>query len=58
MEAKVQLKDLLLERDELRVKVQEQSSRVDQLSQAVQEGKTAERLLEQRAKQLEVRRRG
>lgn len=58
MEAKVQLKDLLLERDQLRVKVQEQNSRVDQLSQALQEGKTAERLLEQRAKQLEVRGRG
>lgn len=55
VEAKVQLKDLLLERDQLRGKVQEQSSRVDQLNQAVQEGKTAERLLEQRAKQLEVR---
>ncbi|XP_075883459.1 cingulin-like protein 1 [Nelusetta ayraudi] len=53
VEAKVQLKDLLLERDQLRGKVQEQSSRVDQLNQAVQEGKTAERLLEQRAKQLE-----
>lgn len=57
-EANVQLKDLLLERDRLRARVQEQSSRVDQLSQAVLEGKTAERLLEQRAKQLEVRGRG
>lgn len=53
-EERVQLKDLLLERDRLRAKVQEQSSRVDQLNQAVLEGKTAERLLEQRAKQLEV----
>lgn len=55
VEANVQLKDLLLERDRLRAKVQEQSSRVDQLSQAVMEGKTSERLLEQRTKQLEVR---
>lgn len=54
-EAKVQLKDLLQERDQLKAKVQEQSSRVDQLSQSLQEGQTAERLLEQRAKQLEVR---
>lgn len=55
VEAKVQLKDLILERDQLRGKVQEQSSKVDQLSQAIQECKTTERLLEQRAKQLEVR---
>lgn len=54
VEAKVQLKDLILERDQLRGKVQEQSSKVDQLSQAIQECKTTERLLEQRAKQLEV----
>lgn len=55
VEVKVQLKDLILERDQLRGKVQEQSSKVDQLSQAIQECKTTERLLEQRAKQLEVR---
>lgn len=54
-EAKVQLKDVILERDQLRGKVQEQNSKVDQLSQAIQECKTTERLLEQRAKQLEVR---
>lgn len=54
VEAKVQLKDLILERDQLRGKVQEQSGKVDQLSQAIQECKTTERLLEQRAKQLEV----
>lgn len=55
VEAKVQLKDLILERDQLRGTVQEQSSKVDQLSQAIQECRTTERLLEQRAKQLEVR---
>lgn len=54
-EAKVQLKDVILERDQLRGKVQEQNNKVDQLSQAIQECKTTERLLEQRAKQLEVR---
>lgn len=53
--AKVQLKDLILERDQLRGKMQEQSSKVDQLNQAIQECKTTERLLEQRAKQLEVK---
>lgn len=53
--AKVQLKDLILERDQLRGKMQEQNSKVDQLNQAIQECKTTERLLEQRAKQLEVR---
>ena len=53
--AKVQLKDLNLERDQLRGKVQEQSSKLDQLNQVIQECKTAERQLEQRAKQLEVR---
>lgn len=52
--AKVQLKELSQERDQLRGKVQEQNNKVDQLSQAVQECKTTERLLEQRAKQLEV----
>lgn len=51
----MQLKDLILERDQLRGRVQEQSGKVDQLSQAIQECKTTERLLEQRAKQLEVR---
>lgn len=53
--AKVQLKDLILERDQLRGKMQEQSSKVDQLNQAIQECKTTDRLLEQRAKQLEVK---
>lgn len=53
--AKVQLKDLNLERDQLRGKVQEQNNKLDQLNQAIQECKTAERQLEQRAKQLEVR---
>lgn len=51
----MQLKDVILERDQLRGKVQEQSNKVDQLNQAIQECKTTERLLEQRAKQLEVR---
>lgn len=50
----MQLKDVIQERDQLRGKVQEQSTKVDQLSQAIQECKTTERLLEQRAKQLEV----
>lgn len=50
----MQLKELSQERDQLRGKVQEQSNKVDQLSQAIQEWKTTERLLEQRAKQLEV----
>lgn len=53
--ARVQLKDLILERDQLRGKMQEQSSKVDQLNQAIQECKTTDRLLEQRAKQLEVK---
>lgn len=52
--AKVQLKELTQERDQLRRKVQEQKNKVDQLSQAIQECKTTERLLDQRAKQLEV----
>lgn len=50
----MQLRELSQERDKLREKVQEQSSKVDQLSQAIQECKTTERLLEQKAKQLEV----
>lgn len=53
--AKVQLKDLSQERDQLRGKVQELNNKMDQLSQTIQESKTKERLLEQRAKQLEVR---
>ncbi len=52
--AKVQLKDLSQERDQLRGKVQELNNKVDQLSRAIQECQTTERLLEQRAKQLEV----
>lgn len=52
--AKVQLKELSQERDQLRGKVQELNNKVDQLSHAIQECKTTERLLEQRAKQLEV----
>ncbi|XP_024912124.1 cingulin-like protein 1 [Cynoglossus semilaevis] len=51
--AKVQLKDLSQERDQLRGKVQDLNKKVDQLSQAIQEGRTTERLLEQRARQLE-----
>lgn len=47
--------ELVLQRDQLKGKVQEQKLKVDQLNQAVQELKTTERLLEQRAKQLEVR---
>lgn len=34
--------------------MQEQNYKVDQLNQAIQECKSTERLLEQRAKQLEV----
>uniref|UniRef100_A0A8C9Y6B5 Myosin tail domain-containing protein n=1 Tax=Sander lucioperca TaxID=283035 RepID=A0A8C9Y6B5_SANLU len=51
--AKVQLKELSQERDQLRGKVQELNNKVDQLSQAIQESKATERLLEQREKQLE-----
>ncbi|XP_051238396.1 cingulin-like protein 1 isoform X2 [Dicentrarchus labrax] len=51
--AKVQLKELSQERDQLRGKVQELNNKVDQLNQAIHECKTTERLLEQRAKQLE-----
>lgn len=52
--AKVQLKELSKERDQLRGKVQELNNKVDQLTQTIQESKTTERLLEQRAKQVEV----
>lgn len=55
LSANSQLKDLTLQRDQLKGKVQEQNLKVDQLNQVVQELKTTERLLEQRAKQLEVR---
>lgn len=55
--AKAQLKELSLERDQLRGKVQDLNNKVDQLSQTIQEYKTTERLLEQRAQQLEVGRR-
>lgn len=48
------MKDLVLQRDQLKGKVQEQNLKVDQLNQAIQELRTTERLLEQRAKQLEV----
>ncbi|XP_029378472.1 cingulin-like protein 1 isoform X1 [Echeneis naucrates] len=51
--AKVHLKELSQERDQLKGKVQELNKKVDQLNQAIQEAKTTERLLEQRAKQLE-----
>lgn len=52
--SKVQLKELSQDRDQMRAKVQELNKKVDHLNQAVQEAKTTERLLEQRAKQLEV----
>lgn len=55
--AKVQLKELSQERDQLRGKVQELNNKLEQLNQVIQEYKTTERQLEQRAKQLEVRRR-
>ncbi|XP_017261044.1 cingulin-like protein 1 [Kryptolebias marmoratus] len=51
--AKVQLKELIQERDHLKGKVRELNNKVEQLSQAIQEFKTTERLMEQRAKQLE-----
>ncbi|XP_054475911.1 cingulin-like protein 1 [Anoplopoma fimbria] len=51
--AKVQLKELSQDRDQLRGKVQELNNKVDQLSLTIQECKATERLLEQRAKQLE-----
>lgn len=50
----MQLTELSQERDQLRGKVQELSNKVDQLSQTIQECRATERLLEQRAKQLEV----
>lgn len=52
--ANEQLEDLSQDRDQLRWKVQELNNKVDQLSQTIQESKATERLLEQRAKQLEV----
>lgn len=58
LSANSQLKDLTLQRDQLKGKVQGQNLKVDQLNQAIQELKTTERLLEQRAKQLEVRHSG
>lgn len=58
LSANSQLKDLVLQRDQLKGKVQDQNLKVDQLTQAIQELKTTERLLEQRTKQLEVRRAG
>ncbi|XP_069564278.1 cingulin-like protein 1 isoform X1 [Brachyistius frenatus] len=51
--AKMQLKALSQDRDQLSVKVKELNNKMDQLSQAMQESKTTERLMEQRAKQLE-----
>lgn len=51
----MQMKDLSQERDQLKGKVRDLASKVDQLSQAIQESKTTERVMEQRAKQLEVR---
>lgn len=58
LSANSQLEDLILQRDQLKGKVQGQNLKVDQLNQAIQELKTTERLLEQRAKQLEVRHTG
>lgn len=52
--AKVLLKDVSQDRDQLRGKVQELNNKVDQLSLTIQESKSRERLLEQSAKQLEV----
>lgn len=54
LSANSQVKDLVLQRDRLKAKVQDQNLKVDQLNQAIQELRTTERLLEQRAKQLEV----
>lgn len=53
--AKVQMKELIQERDHLKGKVRELSNKVDQLNQAIQEFKTTEKMMEQRTKQLEVR---
>lgn len=50
----MQLKELIQERDHLKGRVRELNNKVEQLSQAVQEFKTTERLMGQRAKQLEV----
>ncbi|KAM6925771.1 cingulin-like protein 1 isoform 1-T4 [Lycodopsis pacificus] len=51
--AQVQVKELSQDRDQLRGKVQELHNKVDQLSLAAQESNATERLLEQRARQLE-----
>ncbi|KAM4553605.1 cingulin-like isoform 1-T1 [Fundulus diaphanus] len=51
--AKVQLRELIQERDNLKGKVRELSNKVEQLNQAVQEFKTSEKMMEQRTKQLE-----
>ncbi|XP_023180821.1 cingulin-like protein 1 isoform X2 [Xiphophorus maculatus] len=51
--AKVQLKELIQERNNLKGKVRELSNKVEQLNQAIQEFKTTERMMEQRTKQLE-----
>uniref|UniRef100_A0A3B5MEU9 Myosin tail domain-containing protein n=1 Tax=Xiphophorus couchianus TaxID=32473 RepID=A0A3B5MEU9_9TELE len=48
--AKVQLKELIQERDNLKGKVRELSNKVEQLNQAIQEFKTTERMMEQRTK--------
>ncbi|MEQ2221112.1 hypothetical protein ILYODFUR_012348 [Ilyodon furcidens] len=51
--AKVQLKELIQERDNLKGKARELSNKVEQLNQVIQEFKTTERMMEQRTKQLE-----
>ncbi|MEQ2185301.1 hypothetical protein GOODEAATRI_016727 [Goodea atripinnis] len=51
--AKVQLKELVQERDNLKGKARELSNKVEQLNQVIQEFKTTERMMEQRTKQLE-----
>ncbi|KAM9754990.1 cingulin-like protein 1 isoform 2-T3 [Menidia menidia] len=51
--AKVQLKELGQEREQLRGKVRELNNKTDQLGQVIQECKAAERLMEQRTRQLE-----
>ncbi|XP_042268396.1 cingulin-like protein 1 isoform X1 [Thunnus maccoyii] len=51
--AKVQLKELGQEKDQLRGRVQELNNKVDQLNKAIQDYRATERQLEQKAKQLE-----
>lgn len=52
--ARVQVMELSKERDQLKGQVEELENRVDQLNHGIQESRALEKLLEQRANQLEV----